>query len=93
MSDEKLSKIEDKIDQVKEHIASIDITLAGQHESLKAHMRRSDLLERHLEMVQAEIKPIERHVTMVNGALKLLGLTSIIVGCIAGVLEIIKYFS
>lgn len=67
-SDEKrLERIEAKIDDTNDHLASIDVTLAQQHISLREHIRRTAILE-------DEIKPIKRHVDMVSGALKLIGL-------------------
>ncbi len=72
MEDSKrLERIESKIDKLDSRIDTIDITLAGQHVSLKTHIKRSDLLE-------AKMEPVEKHVAMVNGALKLLSLSVII---------------
>jgi len=73
MDDKRLDRIEDKVDTIVDKIGSIDATLAAQHVSLKEHIRRTALLE-------AEIKPVKRHVDMVNGALKLLGLISLLLG-------------
>lgn len=67
MSDSRLERIEQKLDDTNEHLASIDATLAAQHESLKAHMRRTELLE-------SEMKPVKEHVAMIQGVLKLIGL-------------------
>lgn len=67
MDDKRLERIETKLDDTNEHLASIDVTLASQHVSLKHHIRRTELLEK-------ELAPIKRHVDMVNGALKLLGI-------------------
>lgn len=69
--DDKLKRIEDKLDRVRDKISDIDVTLAAQHESLKLHIKRTDLLEKKLE-------PVEKHVIMVNGVLKFIGLVSII---------------
>jgi hypothetical protein len=66
MSDDKLTRIEMKIDKIQEHIVGIDITLAKQHVSLDEHVRRTNLLEEQL-------RPVEQHVTMVSGVIKLLG--------------------
>ena len=51
MNDDRLSRIEAKVDSVVDRLGSIDKTLAAQHVSLKQHMRRSDALE-------AQVKPI-----------------------------------
>ena len=64
MSD--LKRIEDKIDKIDDKIGSIDVTLAAQHVSLKDHIRRTQLLEEGF-------KPIQAHVSRVEGALKFIG--------------------
>lgn len=72
MSDDKrLERIEIKIDDINDHLGSINVILGQQHESLKFHIKRTNLLE-------AELKPIRRHIDMVNGALKLSGLLATI---------------
>lgn len=65
------SRLEHKIDVIAEKIGSIDVTLAKQHVSLAEHIKRTAILEK-------EIKPIQKHVAMVNGALKLIGIVAIL---------------
>lgn len=84
MSDDRLNRIEGKVDKIVEHVSSIDVTLAKQHESLKDHIRRSDLLEQKLI-------PVEKHVAMMQGALKLIGLMATLAGIAAAVIEMLKY--
>lgn len=64
MSDERLIRIEDKIDRLSESTASIDKTIAVQALQLKEHMRRTSLLEE-------TIKPIVNHDAILMAALKL----------------------
>lgn len=80
MSDDKrLERIELKIDDTNDHLASIDVILQGQHITLKEHVRRSNLLE-------AKIVPLETHVYRVEGALKLITLLA----AIAAVVELFR---
>lgn len=81
--DRRLDKIEDKLDIVSDKIASIDKTLAAQHVSLQEHIRRTNILENKLE-------PVERHVTMINGVLKAIGLLATIATIVGVVYEITK---
>lgn len=78
-------RIENKVDKISDKIGSIDSTLAAQHESLKDHIRRTELLE-------ADVAPIKKHVAMVSGALKLVGLVGIIATIAEGTVEVLKYF-
>lgn len=78
MSDDKrLERIENKVDTIKDHLGSMDATLQGQHISLKEHMRRTELLEKQVE-------PIKKHVDMMTGALKLLGVLATIAAIYEG---------
>lgn len=83
MTDSRIARIEDKIDHVVERLSSIDSTLSAQHVSLKEHIRRTDLLE-------SQVKPIEKHVTMVHGAIKLVGLVALLAGIAEGSLAAIE---
>lgn len=76
-------KIDEKLDKIDSSITRIDITLAKQHESLKDHMRRTHLLEQSL-------KPVEKHVAMVNGALKFIGILAMIMGIIESIIMMVK---
>jgi len=85
MSDEtRLERIENKLDKIDNRISSIDITLSNQHQSLKEHMRRTELLE-------VAIEPIKVHVSMVHGALKLLGAFAVIAASIEGIVALLTY--
>lgn len=77
MSDDRLARIENKIDKQSDRLALIESTLAAQHVSLKDHIRRTELLEK-------TAAAHERDITMTQGALKLLSI-------IAVVLELINY--
>lgn len=82
--DDKLERIEGKLDKVVDHIGSIDVTLAAQHVSLKEHIRRTEILEQ-------ELAPIKTHVNMISGALKLIGLLAAIGAGAEGVVSLLTY--
>lgn len=84
MSDDKLDRIEHKIDIVKEDISDIKITLADQHRSLVDHIQRTELLEK-------AIIPIQRHVDQVSGALKTAGVLALLATVITGVVDLLTY--
>lgn len=81
MDDKRLERIEKKVDDLSDHLSSIDITLAAQHVSLREHIKRTALLEK-------EMAPVKKHVNMVHGAIRLIMLTASIVA----VIESIKVF-
>jgi hypothetical protein len=83
MSDDRLDRIESKIDKIVEHIGSVDVTLAKQEVSLAEHIRRTALIE-------DKLKPVESHVHMVNGAFKLVGLLSTVAGILTVLWKVFK---
>lgn len=85
-SDDRIIRIENKIDTMADHVSSINITLAAQHESLKDHMRRTEILEE-------TIKPITKHDHMVLGAVKLILLVTAILGGAEGIVAVMNYIS
>lgn len=69
--DDKFKRIEDKLDTVVEKIHSIDKTLERNTTSLEYHILRTNLLE-------ADLKPIKSHVTLMNNIFKIIIFFSII---------------
>lgn len=81
-----MEEISKRFDKVDERLIAIQTLQAVHGEQLKEHMRRSDLLEKRIEQVDKELKPVEKHVAMMQGALKFIGL----LGTIAALLLAIK---
>ena len=79
-----MEEISKKLDKLDERLDTIQTMQAVHTEQLKEHMRRSDLLEKRIEQVDQELKPVEKHVAMVNGALKLIGVLGTIVAILLG---------
>lgn len=81
---ERLTRIEAKVDKIVDRIGSVDGTLKEQHISLQEHMRRTEILE-------SQIKPIERHIVMVQGAMKLIGIIAFLGTILGGLAEFLMY--
>lgn len=71
-------RLEDKIDKIVENVSEINVTLGKQATILDEHVRRSTNLEDRVE-------PLEKHMHMVQGVIKLLGL----LGIFAAIIEVI----
>ena len=82
---EELKKIDTKIDKIEDHLGKIDVTLAKQHEQLALHIYRTSLAETNINMLREEIKPVKRHVALVDAGLKILGALSAVAGFALGV--------
>ena len=90
---QKLEKIEQQLSKNHEivdgRLTTIEKIQAVQEANLKEHMRRSDNLEKIVtDMEKKDIQPVKRHVAMVEGALKLLGIIGILVSIVSGILKI-----
>ena len=66
-----LMRIHEKLDVMGDKQGEMNATLVKQHESLKYHIKRTDLLE-------LEIKPIKAHVMLMNSAAKVIAVGSAI---------------
>jgi archaellum component FlaC len=86
---DKLTKVDEKLEKIEERLTSIDITLAKQHEQLAHHIFRTDLAEKHLELLEQEIKPVKNHVEMVNITLKVIGAVCSVIAFFAGFIHLL----
>lgn len=68
-----------KIERLDARLDAIQILQAIHTQQLKEHMRRSDLLEKRIEQVDQELKPVNKKLAMVDGVIKFLGITGLIV--------------
>ena len=66
-------KADDKLDKIFDEVIELKMISIKQEENLREHMRRTELLEK-------EIRPIAKHVTMVKGAAALIALLATIAG-------------
>lgn len=88
-----LTKIEAIHKEFDGRLDAIEKVLILQEENLRTHMKRSDNLEKLVDKLRDEdIKPLSKHVNMVEGALKLLGVLSIVTGIIAAVISVLAFF-
>lgn len=81
-------RILNKLEKIDECLDKICTTQAVHTEQLKEHMRRSDLLEKRVEQVDAEMAPIQAHVHKVEGAFKFIALIGTAIAIILGLKEL-----
>jgi hypothetical protein len=68
-----LLALAERVNDVREDVGDIKVTMALNTASLVEHMRRTEALEKQLE-------PVKAHVTMVNNILKLIGFIALLAG-------------
>lgn len=82
--DKRLERIEEKVDTVLDRLASQESILAAQHESLKSHMRRTEILE-------SVVVPMNKERYMVKGGIKLIAAILVTSAAIEGVVALLSY--
>lgn len=79
-----LQLILDRLNSIDNRLNKIEDTSARHDENLKEHMKRSDLLEKNLALIESDlenkIEPIQKHINYVEGFFKLIGVIAVIVG-------------
>lgn len=96
-----MEEILKQLNSIAKDISQIKVIVAVQSEQLKEHMRRTNLLEVRIEQVSKDskiqteaiensIKPVQKHVDQINGALKLIGLIATLVSIIGVVWKFIN---
>ena len=63
---ELFAKIDDSHKEFNSKLNNIDKTLVKQHEQLKYHIKRTDLLEQRVQEIKDEVVPIHTHVDRVQ---------------------------
>lgn len=82
MPERKSDTIIKRLDCIDEKLKSIDITLAVNTQSLKDHMRRTELLE-------DEVEKNKKHRHRINGALALFGAVSVAGGIVVALVRLL----
>lgn len=86
-------KVYDKLEQIDFRLADMDKHLAVYNEQLRIHIegtvQNREALNKQEEKFSAKLAPIEKHINMVEGALKLIGLVSLLCGIIVSIFDIL----
>ena len=81
MDENRLNRLEAKVDIIRDDIAGINTTLAKQEVNLDKHMKRSDALE-------AQVAPLKEHLIQLKGVMNFVKLIALL----AGIIECIRLF-
>lgn len=90
------TKIDNKIDKLGERLDSMEKVQIKQEANLGEHMRRTELAEENISILRSDLKidlrPLQKHVSYMEGALKGLGIISMVIGIIIGLAKLLEYF-
>ena len=80
----KFDKLDERLESIEKAQAEANIIAAKQEVNLEQHMKRTEMLESRME-------PVERHINILNGALKAIGAGAVVVSLITGILKLLEY--
>lgn len=85
------NKVDSQHIEVNTRLNSIEKVMTIQEVNLASHMKRSDHLEAIIDnLKEKDIGPLNVHKNRVEGALKLLGVISLLVGIIVGIVSLFR---
>jgi len=91
--EKKLEAIENKVDKLDERLDSIEKVLIKQELNIDIHIKRTNLLEESVSLLREDLRPLERHVDYIHGALKMIGGIAVLIGMLVGATELISFLS
>lgn len=77
-----------KLDNLAADIGEIKQSQLAMQKDIAHHIYRTDLAEQNITLLRGEVEPIKRHVDMVSGALKLIGMVSVGAGLVLAIIQI-----
>ena len=80
----KFDKLDERLESFEKAQAEANIIAAKQEVNLEQHMKRTEMLESRME-------PVERHINILNGALKAIGAGAVVLSLITGILKLLEY--
>jgi len=83
-----LINIDKKVDEVKDKLHGIEVIQSRMESDLKYHIKRTDLLEEQVELVNKHIEPYNTFKVVFSASLKLVPL---IIGVAVGIFTILKF--
>lgn len=87
--DKKLDRIIDEQREIDKRLDNIEKVMLVQENNLQVHMKRSDHLEEIVQNLRdKDLKRVNRHVAMVEGALKVFGGIGVLVSILGLVFKV-----
>ena len=83
-----MDTIKESIEEIKKDIGEIKTSQKVMERDIAHHIKRTDIAEENLKLLRGDLRPVEDHVAMMNGALKFLGIVSVLVAIVSGIFKI-----
>lgn len=79
-----IARLEDKIDKLDSRLDEYNTQLTIHIEGVKQLREQNLLIRQEISMTKDQIKPIQKHITYVEGVLKFIGLLGIVASILSG---------
>ena len=79
-----MTRSESLLEKMLEQLSELNEKVGRQEARLEEHMRRTEVAETNIANIAETIKPVQAHVAMVEGSLKVLGVIGGILAFIIG---------
>lgn len=89
-SNKDVDKLEAKIDKLDERLDGIAVTLVKNTESLEYHIKRTDLLEKKITLLDEDVMPVKDHVAFMKTAFRVVSWFCMVVAGAAALAHAIK---
>jgi hypothetical protein len=89
---EAIDKLDVKVDRLDQRLDEMKELHMKNTSSLDEHILRTEINEENIALLREEIKPIQNHVIMIHGVLKVIGTLSTILGIIVGAVKVLQIF-
>jgi len=101
----KLDAVLEKITEHKIILNKQQLVLENQNQQLEIHIRRSDNLENYVQLLedkfeedlknyseklQIDLRPLQKHILVVDTIMKAFGAVCVIIGAVVGIMQLFK---
>lgn len=84
--DDRFQRLDDKLDKVTDRLSDIDKNVAVYNEQLKLHIegtvQNREQLHLFRQKLESDLAPVKKHIAMIEGVLKFLGVISLLAGIV-----------
>lgn len=84
--EEQFKRLEDKLDKVSDRLSDIDKNVAVYNQQLILHIegtiQNREQLDLFRKKMEADLAPVKKHIAMLEGILKFLGIVSLVAGIV-----------
>lgn len=83
-------RLRDTLDKIVDKQHELNLILVRLTSTVEEHVKRSDALEKHVSLIEAEMDKVKTHVDMVNGFAKICAWSIVVGGGLIGIVAALQ---